>query len=45
MTTPQPDQTFDQWCIVEIFGHERIAGRVTEQRIGGTTADEKLGDC
>lgn len=26
---------FDHWCIVEVFGHERIAGRVTEQTIGG----------
>lgn len=26
---------FDQWCIVELFGHQRIAGRVTEQTIGG----------
>ena len=33
--TEQTNQTFDQWCIVEIFGHERIAGRVTEQIIGG----------
>ena len=29
-------ETFDQWCIVELFGHSRIAGRVTEQTIGGT---------
>lgn len=27
--------TFDQHCIVELFGHTRIAGRVTEQTIGG----------
>lgn len=26
---------FDQWCIVELFGHQRIAGRVSEQTIGG----------
>lgn len=25
----------EQWAIVEIFGHQRIAGRVTEQTIGG----------
>lgn len=30
-----PNQTFDQWCIVELFGHQRIAGRVTQQTIGG----------
>lgn len=29
------NNTFDQWCIVELFGHQRIAGRVTEQTIGG----------
>lgn len=28
-------QTFEQWAIVELFGHQRIAGRVTEQAIGG----------
>jgi len=27
--------TFDQFCIVELFGHQKIAGRVTEQVIGG----------
>lgn len=37
MTQPNPEQTFDQWCIVEIFGHERIAGRVTSQVIGGAS--------
>ena len=25
----------DQWAIIELFGHSRIAGRVTEQTIGG----------
>lgn len=28
-------QSFDQWCIVELFGRQVIAGRVTEQVIGG----------
>lgn len=28
---------FDQWAIVEIMGHQRYAGRVTEQAIGGTS--------
>jgi len=28
-------ETFDQWAIVEIMGHDRYAGRVTEQAIGG----------
>lgn len=26
---------FDDWCIVELFGHVTLAGRVTEQTIGG----------
>lgn len=26
---------FEQWAIVELFGHSRIAGRVSEQTIGG----------
>jgi len=30
-------ERFDQWAIVELFGHQRIAGRVTEQAIGGQT--------
>jgi hypothetical protein len=30
------DETvFDCWCIVELFGHTRLAGRVTEQTIAG----------
>lgn len=30
------DETgFDQWAIVELMGHQQIAGRVTEQSIGG----------
>jgi hypothetical protein len=28
-------QKFDQWALVELFGHQRIAGRVSEQTIGG----------
>lgn len=28
---------FDQWGIVEIMGHQRIAGRISEQAIGGTS--------
>lgn len=26
---------FDQWALVELMGHQRIAGRVTEAEIGG----------
>lgn len=28
-------QGFEQWAVIEIFGHQRIAGKVTEQTIGG----------
>lgn len=28
-------ESFDQWAVVELFGHQQIAGRVTEQSIGG----------
>lgn len=27
---------FESWCIVEIMGHHRAAGRVTEETIAGT---------
>ena len=30
----EPDK-FEAWAIVELFGHQRIAGRLTEQTIGG----------
>ena len=29
-----PD-AFDNYCIVELFGHQKISGRVTEHTIGG----------
>ncbi len=32
---PDQQQTFDQFCVVELFGRQVIAGRVTEQTIGG----------
>ena len=31
----QEKTTFDQWALVELMGHQRIAGRVTEAEIGG----------
>lgn len=31
--TDQP--SFKQWAIIELFGHQRIAGLVTEQSVGG----------
>lgn len=30
------EQKFDSWCIIELFGHAKIAGRCTEQNIAGT---------
>ena len=29
------EEKFETWAIVELFGHARIAGRITEQTIGG----------
>lgn len=29
--------TFDTWGIVELFGHQRIAGKLTEQVVAGAT--------
>lgn len=28
-------ERFEEWAIVELFGHQRIAGRVSEQTVGG----------
>lgn len=30
------ENKFEQWCIVELFGHSRIAGKCTEENIAGT---------
>lgn len=30
------ETTFDNWCIVELFGHSKISGKCTEQNIAGT---------
>lgn len=30
------NETFDQWCILEIMGHRKIGCRVTETTIAGT---------
>jgi hypothetical protein len=32
----QEKQGFKQWCIVELFGHSKIAGFCTEENIAGT---------
>lgn len=31
----EQQQKFEQWCIVELFGHTKLAGLVSEQSIGG----------
>lgn len=35
MSQPQ-EKKFESWCIVELFGHAKIAGKCTEQNIAGT---------
>lgn len=32
---PDTATNFEQWCIVEVFGHQEYAGLVTEAEIGG----------
>lgn len=29
------DETFDQWAIVEMLGHRRVAGRIREVQLAG----------
>lgn len=29
-------EKFDLWCLVELFGHTKIAGKCTEQNIAGS---------
>jgi hypothetical protein len=31
----EKDTSFESWCIVELFGHQQIAGLVSEQQIAG----------
>lgn len=28
-------QTFDEWALVELFGHQKIVGRITESSLAG----------
>lgn len=32
----ETNEKFDLWCLVELLGHQRIAGRCTEQNIAGS---------
>lgn len=29
------EEKFDQWCVLELMGHRRLAGKVTDAVIGG----------
>ncbi len=31
------EQGFDQWAILELMGHRRLAGHITEANVGGAT--------
>lgn len=31
----ETNEKFDLWCLVELFGHQHIAGRCTEQNVAG----------
>ena len=33
----EQDEKFEAWAVVDLFGHQRVAGRVTEQQLGGET--------
>lgn len=32
---PAQDETFDEWAIVELMGHRRLAGRIREVQLAG----------
>lgn len=32
----ETNENFNLWCIVELFGHNRIAGKCSEQNIAGS---------
>jgi hypothetical protein len=36
MTEPKP-KSFEQWCVVEIMGHQSVVGRCSEEQIAGAT--------
>ena len=29
------NKKFEEWAVIELFGHQRICGRVSEQQVGG----------
>jgi hypothetical protein len=34
---PEKLERFEEWALLELFGHQRLAGRVTEQQLGGAS--------
>lgn len=30
-------ERFEEWAIIDLFGHQKIAGRVSEQQVGGSS--------
>lgn len=36
-TAVNTTERFETWAIVEVMGHKRFAGRVTEQEVGGAS--------
>lgn len=30
-------EKFEEWAIIDLFGHQKIAGRISEQQIGGSS--------
>jgi cytochrome P450 len=35
MTTEKTNGKFDEWALVELFGHQKIVGKVTEATLAG----------
>jgi hypothetical protein len=31
------ESKFEEWAVLELFGHQRLAGRVTEAQVGGAS--------
>lgn len=31
----KPKESFSEWCLVELFGHQKIVGKVTEATMAG----------
>lgn len=30
-------EKFEEWAIIDLFGHQKIAGRISEQQVGGSS--------